>query len=77
VAPRTEITLRGNPIPIPVPFPTSYFTLCECAVKGKSLGENAICPQCLVSGLLFFYKFLKKQGHPKKQGHTPNTKFDA
>ena len=44
--------MRGNPIP--VPFPTSYLTLCECAVKGESLGENAICPQCLIPGQLVF-----------------------
>ncbi|MDP8214675.1 MAG: hypothetical protein RAO92_05845 [Candidatus Euphemobacter frigidus] len=28
--------------------------LCELAVKGESLGDNSICPGCLVSGRLFF-----------------------
>jgi len=39
---------------IPVPFPTSYSTLYKYAVKGESLGKNAICPRCLVSGQLVF-----------------------
>jgi len=52
VAPGTEITLRGNPIP--VPFPTSYSQLCILAVKGECLGVDIICPRCLTAGLLFF-----------------------
>jgi hypothetical protein len=52
VAPGTETNLGVDPIP--VPFPTSYSTLCDLAVKGESLGKNAICPRCLVSGLLVF-----------------------
>ena len=52
MAPGTEITLRGNPIP--VPFPTSYSTLCECAVKGELLSVDIICPKCQTVGGLYF-----------------------
>ena len=39
---------------IPIPFPGDYCTLCAAAVKGASVGPNAVCSKCGARGNLVF-----------------------